>query len=81
MVRHPAYVCKNAAWWIGSYPALALAFSQSLFQGVQVLATVMAWTALYVLRAVTEEDHLKRVDGDYAAYAARVRYRFIPGVY
>ena len=34
-----------------------------------------------LLRALTEEDHLRRVDGEYAASAAKVRYRFIPGVY
>lgn len=42
--------------------------------------SVAGWTALCVLRALTEEDHLRSVDGDYAAYARRVRYRFIPGV-
>jgi protein-S-isoprenylcysteine O-methyltransferase Ste14 len=36
---------------------------------------------LYALRALTEEDHLREVDGEYAAYAARVRWRFIPGIY
>ena len=41
---------------------------------------MLAWTMLYVLRALTEEDHLRKVDGDYAAYAASVRYRFIPGL-
>ena len=81
VIRHPAYICKNAAWWIGSYPLVALHFGESLLSGIQTVATVIAWTALYALRAVTEEDHLKRVDGEYAAYAARVRYRFIPGVY
>jgi len=35
---------------------------------------------LYALRAVTEEDHLRGVDDEYAAYADKVRYRFIPGV-
>jgi hypothetical protein len=29
---------------------------------------------------VTEEDHLRSVDGEYASYAAEVHYRFIPGV-
>jgi protein-S-isoprenylcysteine O-methyltransferase Ste14 len=42
---------------------------------------VLGWTLIYVLRALTEEDHLRSVDGEYAAYAAKVRYRFIPGVY
>jgi len=81
VIRHPAYVCKNMAWWIGSIPLVSEAFAQSLFFGVQAVASVVGWTMLYVLRALTEEDHLRRVDGEYAAYAAQVRYRFIPGVY
>lgn len=80
VVRHPAYVCKNMAWWIGSYPLAAAAFSESWLSGVQAMASVAGWTLLYVLRALTEEDHLKRVDGDYAVYAAQVRWRFIPGL-
>jgi len=80
LVRHPAYVCKNMAWWIGSAPLVSLAFSQSMVSGLGALAGVVGWTLLYVMRALTEEDHLRSVDGDYAAYAARVRYRFVPGV-
>lgn len=80
IVRHPAYVCKNAAWWIGSVPFVAQAFEASLSGGLQALGSVVGWTAIYVLRALTEEDHLRRVDGEYAAYAGRVRYRFIPGL-
>jgi protein-S-isoprenylcysteine O-methyltransferase Ste14 len=79
-VRHPAYACKNMAWWIGSIPIVTLAFQRSEWDGIQAVASVVGWTLLYVLRAVTEEDHLKSVDGDYAAYAAKVRYRFIPGI-
>lgn len=80
-VRHPAYVCKNLAWWIGASPVVATAFGQSLTAGLLSVASVVAWSLLYVLRAVTEEDHLRSVDSDYAAYAARVRHRFIPGVF
>ena len=79
-VRHPAYVCKNMAWWIGSVPLVSASFATSNFAGISTIATVMGWTLLYALRAVTEEDHLRSVDSDYAAYASRVRYRFIPGV-
>jgi hypothetical protein len=79
-VRHPAYVAKNMAWWIGSIPLVSAAFAQSTFAGAVAVASVIGWSLLYVLRAVTEEDHLRSVDGEYAAYAARVRYRFIPGV-
>lgn len=81
VVRHPAYVCKNLAWWIGSVPAISLAFGRGPWEGVLAVASIVGWNMLYVLRAITEENHLLRVDGDYAAYAARVRWRFIPGVY
>jgi protein-S-isoprenylcysteine O-methyltransferase Ste14 len=68
------------AWWIGSVPMVSEAFTRSTFDGIQAVASVVGWTMLYVLRALTEEDHLRGVDGDYAAYAAQVRYRFIPGI-
>lgn len=80
-VRHPAYTCKNMAWWIGSLPVVLAAFQKSVGAGIVAIGSVAAWTALYALRALTEEDHLRKVDGEYAAYAAKVRYRFIPGVY
>jgi hypothetical protein len=79
-IRHPAYTCKNMAWWIGSAPLVSAAFAHSTVAGLQALASVAGWTLLYVLRALTEEDHLRRVDGDYAAYAAKVRWRFLPGL-
>lgn len=80
LVRHPAYVCKNLAWWIGAGPLVTKAFALSWFSGVSAVASVIAWSMVYVLRALTEEDHLRSVDGEYAAYAAKVRYRFIPGI-
>ncbi len=80
VVRHPAYVCKLTAWWIGSIPLAMLAFSRSSWDGIITVASASSWALVYVLRAVTEEDHLRSVDGEYAAYAARVRYRFIPGI-
>jgi protein-S-isoprenylcysteine O-methyltransferase Ste14 len=79
-LRHPAYVSKNIAWWIGSIPWFTQAFGESLLSGVQAIASMTGWSMIYLLRALTEEDHLRRVDGDYAAYASRVRHRFIPGV-
>jgi len=81
LVRHPAYVCKNMAWWIGSIPAVSLAFGASPWQGLLAVASVASWNMLYVLRALTEERHLRGVDGEYAVYAAQVRWRFIPGLY
>lgn len=81
VVRHPAYTCKNLAWWIGAMPAIAAGFERSAAAGLLVIASVVATNMLYALRALTEEDHLRKVDGEYAAYAARVRWRFVPGVY
>lgn len=80
IVRHPAYICKNTAWWIGSVPFVGQAFQVSTFAGVQAVASVIGWTAIYILRALTEEDHLRRVDGEYDRYAQKVRFRFIPGL-
>lgn len=80
LVRHPAYTCKSLAWLIGSIPALSVAFAQSLGDGLQAGASAVGWVMIYMLRALTEEDHLRSVDAEYAAYAESVRYRFIPGV-
>lgn len=80
-VRHPAYVCKNAAWWLGTLPAVMTASQQSTWQALLVVGSAIAWSCIYALRALTEEDHLKRVDGAYADYCRKVPYRFIPGVY
>jgi protein-S-isoprenylcysteine O-methyltransferase Ste14 len=80
VVRHPAYVCKNLAWWIGAVPLVIAAFQDSLLEALWTAGSVLAWSALYVLRSLTEEDHLRSVDGEYDAYASKVRYRFIPGV-
>lgn len=80
-VRHPAYVSKNMAWWIGSVPLVSMAFGKSWWDGMLALGSVVAWTLVYVARALTEESHLRRVDGEYEAYAQRVKYRFVPGLY
>lgn len=80
-VRHPAYVCKNLAWWIGAVPALTAALAVSTLEAVTVLVSVLGWSVIYYLRAVTEEDHLRKVDGEYDRYCDQVPYRFIPRLY
>lgn len=70
-VRHPAYLCKNAAWWLEKLPTMAD------FHNVLPL---LAWNAVYVIRGLTEERHL-RADPAYRVYCAQVPYRFIPGVW
>ncbi len=68
-VRHPAYIAKNFAWWFEFLPFLNPALFFSL----------LAWNAIYILRAFTEERHL-RADSDYRKYQKKVRWKFIPRV-
>jgi protein-S-isoprenylcysteine O-methyltransferase Ste14 len=81
VVRHPAYAAKNLAWWIGALPNLYLIFaSGNLRHAAYALLALCGWTAIYALRAITEERHLLLGNNGYAEYVARVRWRFIPGV-
>lgn len=66
--RHPAYASKNLAWWLDNTQVLS-SLGASL--------ALLAWNGIYVLRALTEERHLRQF-GPYRAYMARVRWRFVP---
>ena len=78
-VRHPAYAAKNFAWWIGALPNLGLSFaSGDVHAAAYALFALCGWTALYVLRALTEERHLLMANNGYAEYMRKVRWRFIP---
>jgi protein-S-isoprenylcysteine O-methyltransferase Ste14 len=71
VVRHPFYAADplifvGQALWLGSWTAAAHA---------------VAPTALVVVRLVLEERLLRRELPGYAAYAERVRYRLVPGVW
>lgn len=79
VVRHPAYVCKNFAWWVGSIPAFLACRDAKQFCFVAI--GVSTTTAIYAMRAMTEENHLLRSQNGYAEYMKMVRYRFIPGVF
>src|ERR1044071_5408349 len=57
IVRHPAYISKVAAWWITLLPVLA--------NNPLAISGMLVWTAIYYLRAVTEERHLMS-DPEYA---------------
>ena len=69
-VRHPAYLCKCAAWWLEHAPTMTpvKAFFLTLLCGV------------YALRAWTEERHLGR-DPEYRAYKKKVPWLLVPRVY
>lgn len=79
-IRHPAYTCKNLAWWIGVLPAVIVATETSTSATLLAVGSMLGWSIIYVLRALTEEDHLRSVDREYDLYCEKVKYRFIPGV-
>jgi protein-S-isoprenylcysteine O-methyltransferase Ste14 len=81
-IRHPGYAAKNFAWWLGALPMLGATLAAGHWQACAYsLLAVFGWTAIYALRAVTEERHLRLLDNGYAQYAQQVRWRFVPGVW
>ena len=64
--KHPAYLSKNAFWWLSTLPFLAT--TNSLTDMVRNTATLAAVSAVYYWRARTEEKHLG-TDPAYQAYA------------
>jgi len=71
-VRHPAYISKVLMWWIITFPV----FENNLL----AILSMLFWTFIYYLRAMTEERHLLK-DKDYQVYCDKVKYRFIPSIY
>ncbi|MBI5495164.1 MAG: hypothetical protein HY904_09045 [Deltaproteobacteria bacterium] len=69
-IRHPAYACKNFAWWMEYLPN---AGSPTTF------LWLICWNIIYGLRAWTEERHLSK-DPEYVAYKKKVPYVAIPGI-
>lgn len=69
-VRHPAYAGKVLSWWLTILPFLSLA----------AFISMLGWTIIYYLRAITEERHLIGDDA-YQEYCRRVKYRFLPGIW
>lgn len=77
-IRHPAYIMKNFAWWIGGSPILFQSFFSWNFKVFfMAFLSLSVWTLIYYFRAITEEKHLSQ-DVDYINYTKKVPYRFIP---
>ena len=77
-IRHPAYLCKNLAWWLGGLPFMANAIKEGITPFLLVLLSLASWSYVYLIRAVTEERHLKSVNSEYEEYMKKVPYRFVP---
>ncbi|MBI5219480.1 MAG: DUF1295 domain-containing protein [Bacteroidia bacterium] len=72
IIRHPAYISKILIWWILLIPVIPMKTT--------IILNLLAWTILYFLRAITEEQHLIQ-DPAYKKYCEKVKYRFIPFVF
>ncbi len=71
ILRHPSYAYKNIAWWLEN---------TYVFTSIWAMLAMGLTNLLYILRATTEEAHLKH-DKNYLAYMKKVKYRFIPKVF
>ena len=65
--KHPAYLSKNAFWWISGLPFLVA--SHSLVDAIRNTVLMAAVSGVYYWRAKTEEWHLS-ADPDYRTYAS-----------
>lgn len=62
--RHPAYLSKNAFWWLSTLPVLTVG---SVADGCRATLLLGAVSGVYWWRARTEERHLL-LDPDYRTY-------------
>ena len=73
IIRHPGTTLKLL------YFLLSAIFYQA-FWHVEFIFGYLAWAAIYIMRALTEERHLKH-HAVYRDYMAKVKYRFIPYIF
>ena len=66
--RHPAYLSKNAFWWLSTLPFLTT--TGSTVEAVRNTALLMLVSLIYYWRARTEERHLLAEDVKYRDYHA-----------
>ncbi|CAM4075339.1 Protein-S-isoprenylcysteine methyltransferase [Novosphingobium lubricantis] len=66
--RHPAYLSKNAYWWLASLPFLAA--SGSMVDAIRNTVILALVSGVYFWRAKTEERHLLAEDAKYREYHA-----------
>ncbi len=72
-IRHPGVVFKLLYWFIQSV-------FYKKFWALKYIYGYLMWSVIYVLRAFTEERHLKKF-AEYRAYMKQVKYRFIPRIF
>lgn len=73
LIRHPGTTTKLLFWLIQSV-------FYKKFWTAKYLLGYFGWGVIYILRALTEERHLKKF-GEYRDYMKKVKYRFFPGLF
>ncbi len=73
LMKHPAYISKNIAWWLISVPFISNA---GIWQAINHSLLLLGLNAIYYLRAITEERHLS-LDPVYVKYAMAMNERGI----
>lgn len=68
-LKHPAYVAKNASWWLISIPFVS---TSGVSEAVRLSLMLIMLNTIYYLRAKTEERHLSW-DPTYLQYSAWIR--------
>jgi protein-S-isoprenylcysteine O-methyltransferase Ste14 len=72
IVRHPAYMGGTLALIAGGLALNSL---------VSIIPVVVIWLPILIYRTMLEDQMLRDELAGYADYAAKVRYRLIPGVW
>lgn len=73
IVRHPGTTSKLTMWLLQS-----MFYKQ--FWSIKMIYGYFMWAVIYVLRALTEERHLKKYP-EYRQYMKKVKHRFIPWLF
>ncbi|HEC19932.1 MAG TPA: hypothetical protein ENI97_11390 [Gammaproteobacteria bacterium] len=73
LIRHPGTTTKLLFWLLQSV-------FYKKFWTAKYLLGYLGWSTIYVLRALTEERHLKKF-AEYRQYMKEVKHRFFPGLF
>jgi protein-S-isoprenylcysteine O-methyltransferase Ste14 len=73
LIRHPGTTTKLLLW-------LIQAIIYKKFWTAKIIIGYIGWGTVYVLRAFTEERHLKKF-AKYREYCKKVKHRFFPGLF
>jgi protein-S-isoprenylcysteine O-methyltransferase Ste14 len=68
-LRHPAYLAKNASWWLISIPFVSM---NGIGEALRLSLMLIVLNTIYYLRAKTEERHLSW-DPAYREYSEWIR--------